>query len=187
MARGFRRLLRISIRHASITKYHEQRPGDVPQLWEANFRAPRWLTRGWTLQQLIAPGEVEFYDVDWNPIGAIIELSDLIEDTTKTASRIIKHSQPRNGLRSHPHNELVARRMSWADYADRRHGILPPRNLWYQHAPSLRGRREGIHSLAGGNLQAVYGHVAICMGSYAPILIRRPVTRIPWTRRQASF
>ncbi|KAI2634107.1 heterokaryon incompatibility protein-domain-containing protein [Hypomontagnella submonticulosa] len=76
------------------TRYHEQRPGDVPQLWEANFRAPRWLTRGWTLQQLIAPGEVEFYDVDWNPIGAIIELSDLIEDTTKTASRIIKHSQP---------------------------------------------------------------------------------------------
>ncbi|CAN9229026.1 unnamed protein product [Alternaria alternata] len=37
-----------------------------PQLddYEA-FSKSRWFTRGWTLQELIAPGIVEFYNVSW--------------------------------------------------------------------------------------------------------------------------
>lgn len=30
--------------------------------WQAQFRRCRWLTRGWTLQELLAPKVVEFYD-----------------------------------------------------------------------------------------------------------------------------
>jgi hypothetical protein len=29
-----------------------------------------WFTRGWTLQELLAPGELLFYDTDWNYLGS---------------------------------------------------------------------------------------------------------------------
>jgi hypothetical protein len=32
--------------------------------WESAFRNSRWFTRGWTLQELIAPKTVEFYSRD---------------------------------------------------------------------------------------------------------------------------
>ncbi|KAH7409589.1 heterokaryon incompatibility protein-domain-containing protein [Cadophora sp. MPI-SDFR-AT-0126] len=32
--------------------------------WKANFRNSRWFTRGWTLQELIAPASVEFFSVE---------------------------------------------------------------------------------------------------------------------------
>ncbi|KAF4829455.1 Vegetative incompatibility protein HET-E-1 [Colletotrichum tropicale] len=34
----------------------------------SQFRNSRWFTRGWTLQELIAPHVVEFYVSDWSPI-----------------------------------------------------------------------------------------------------------------------
>jgi hypothetical protein len=36
-----------------------------PQTWEEDFEAARWWTRGWTLQELIAPLLVDFYDGSW--------------------------------------------------------------------------------------------------------------------------
>ncbi|KAI1326495.1 heterokaryon incompatibility protein-domain-containing protein [Xylariaceae sp. FL0255] len=35
-----------------------------------DFSGSRWFTRGWTLQELIAPSQVEFFDVAWNPFGS---------------------------------------------------------------------------------------------------------------------
>ena len=32
--------------------------------WESAFRKSRWFTRGWTLQELIAPASVEFFSKD---------------------------------------------------------------------------------------------------------------------------
>lgn len=41
---------------------------DVPRTpippWEEAFRRSRWFTRGWTLQELIAPSSVEFFSPD---------------------------------------------------------------------------------------------------------------------------
>ncbi|KAF3045290.1 hypothetical protein E8E11_006709 [Didymella keratinophila] len=47
---------------------------DVPSsdshiLAMSNFVKSRWWTRGWTLQELLAPAMVEFYDSDWKRIG----------------------------------------------------------------------------------------------------------------------
>jgi hypothetical protein len=41
-----------------------------------SFRASRWFTRGWTLQELLAPEEVRFYDKDWQFIGLRSTLAD---------------------------------------------------------------------------------------------------------------
>tara|TARA_R110002060_G_scaffold74697_3_gene84079 strand:+ start:312 stop:1220 length:909 start_codon:yes stop_codon:yes gene_type:complete len=39
------------------------------KLWEAAFRNSRWFTRGWTLQELIAPPLVEFFSLNGNRLG----------------------------------------------------------------------------------------------------------------------
>jgi WD40 repeat protein len=39
------------------------------QPWEAAFRNSRWFTRGWTLQELIAPLLVEFFCLNGNRLG----------------------------------------------------------------------------------------------------------------------
>jgi hypothetical protein len=33
------------------------------------IRDAEWFVRGWTLQELIAPEEVDFYDGGWNLLG----------------------------------------------------------------------------------------------------------------------
>jgi hypothetical protein len=37
--------------------------------WEAAFRASEWFTRGWTLQELLAPSVVEFFSREWRRLG----------------------------------------------------------------------------------------------------------------------
>jgi hypothetical protein len=50
--------------------------------WEASFRASAWFTRGWTLQELIAPVSVEFFSCEGQRIGDKTSLDQLIHDIT---------------------------------------------------------------------------------------------------------
>ena len=57
---------------------------DVPHDYESLdlFKRSRWFTRGWTLQELIAPSMVIFFDSDWEEIGTKSSLQiSLIEVT----------------------------------------------------------------------------------------------------------
>ncbi len=54
-----------------------------PNLLPSSFRNSRWFTRGWTLQELIAPGVVYFYGAGWEQIGSRDTLLDLIVSITK--------------------------------------------------------------------------------------------------------
>jgi hypothetical protein len=51
-------------------------------LWEASFRASAWFTRGWTLQELIAPVSVEFFSCEGRQIGDKMSLNQLIHEIT---------------------------------------------------------------------------------------------------------
>ncbi|MCJ1405768.1 hypothetical protein MMC11_008998 [Xylographa trunciseda] len=51
--------------------------------WEAAFRRSRWFTRGWTLQELLAPGTVEFFSKDGRILGSKISLEQEIHDITQ--------------------------------------------------------------------------------------------------------
>lgn len=76
---------------------------------EKNFAGSRWFTRGWTLQELIAPKEVMFYNKDWIKIGEKSTSSELIRKITGIDTFILEGG---------PLPEVsVGRRMSWA--ADR--------------------------------------------------------------------
>ena len=37
--------------------------------WEASFRKSEWFTRGWTLQELLAPSSVDFFTGEWEKLG----------------------------------------------------------------------------------------------------------------------
>ena len=46
------------------------------------FGSSRWFTRGWTLQELLAPRHIIFYDHGWEEIGSKIDLIEPISHTT---------------------------------------------------------------------------------------------------------
>jgi hypothetical protein len=39
------------------------------QPWELSFRKSKWFTRGWTLQELVAPAIVEFFSEEGEQLG----------------------------------------------------------------------------------------------------------------------
>jgi hypothetical protein len=52
------------------------------QMWEPAFRNSRWFTRGWTLQELIAPRSVKFFSQEGKPLGDKKMLKQLIQEIT---------------------------------------------------------------------------------------------------------
>ncbi|CZR65466.1 uncharacterized protein PAC_15366 [Phialocephala subalpina] len=63
---------------------------DVPSTtdWEekhrqdSNFRRSKWFTRGWTLQELLAPEDLKFFTDDWVTIGTKDSLQPLLSEIT---------------------------------------------------------------------------------------------------------
>jgi NACHT domain/Heterokaryon incompatibility protein (HET) len=52
-------------------------------MWEQAFRQSRWFTRGWTLQELLAPTSVEFFSVDLHRLGDKHSLEQQIHEITR--------------------------------------------------------------------------------------------------------
>lgn len=50
--------------------------------WESAFRSSRWFTRGWTLQELLAPKTVKFFSKDHRYLGDRRALRQLIHEIT---------------------------------------------------------------------------------------------------------
>lgn len=67
----------------------------------------RWFTRGWTLQELVAPLEVVFVDSEWEEIGTRETLAHIIEEITGIDGTILRMERSLNEF-------SVAQRMSWA-------------------------------------------------------------------------
>ena len=80
---------------------------DYPSPSVRDFTHSKWFTRGWTLQELIAPKSVLFFDASWNQIGSRDTLqSDLTARTSIPADFLLKRCDV--GWAS------VSCRMSWA-------------------------------------------------------------------------
>jgi hypothetical protein len=62
--------------------------GDVPgtrddhYAADSAFRHSKWFTRGWTLQELLAPKTVVFLDQNWVDVGTKRSLAGLVSDIT---------------------------------------------------------------------------------------------------------
>jgi hypothetical protein len=77
-------------------------------LWatEKEFKKCRWFTRGWTLQELIAPSSVRFFSHDWIFIGEKVHLSDILSRITGIDIATL--------MGGNVTDVSVAKRMSWA-------------------------------------------------------------------------
>jgi WD40 repeat protein len=58
--------------------------------WELSFRESRWFTRGWTLQELIAPTKVEFFSVKGEKIGDKESLEQQIHQITRISVQALR-------------------------------------------------------------------------------------------------
>ncbi|KAH9908937.1 HET-domain-containing protein [Xylariomycetidae sp. FL2044] len=99
----------------------------------------RWLTRGWTLQELIAPQNVEFYDETWSlKARKSVEYTDIISRATGVDVEVLLDSSRLSQV-------LVARRMSWASHRettrveDQAYCLL---GIFDINMPMLYGERE---------------------------------------------
>lgn len=75
-------------------------------MWTRAFKQSRWFTRGWTLQELIAPSSVEFFSASEERLGDKRSLEMAIHQVTGIAI---------DALRGTPLNSFhVEHRMAWA-------------------------------------------------------------------------
>ena len=70
------------------------------------FTRSRWFTRGWTLQELVAPKHVIFFDRDWKVIGDKISLQKELSARTKITGMFLLQT---NNISK----ASIAQRMSW--------------------------------------------------------------------------
>jgi hypothetical protein len=73
----------------------------------SSFRKSRWFTRGWTLQELIAPVHMVFLSKDWNHLGDKQDLLGLLSDITSINHNVLLDGNRRSDI-------SIARKMSWA-------------------------------------------------------------------------
>ena len=60
------------------------------QTWESAFQKSRWFTRGWTLQELIAPKSVEFFSQDREYLGNKNTLERQIHEITQVPIAVLR-------------------------------------------------------------------------------------------------
>jgi tetratricopeptide (TPR) repeat protein len=81
--------------------------------FESAFRTAKWFTRGWTLQELLAPFSVEFFSADYKRLGDKLSLESLICERT---------GLPVEALRGYNPTEFsVNERVSWVAKRETKH------------------------------------------------------------------
>ena len=79
----------------------------IPEAPNSAFRTARWHTRGWTLQELLAPSVVVFLSQAWKRLGTKQELSSLLSEITHIREAILLQTLNLSVT-------CIAERMSWA-------------------------------------------------------------------------
>ncbi|KAH7396273.1 P-loop containing nucleoside triphosphate hydrolase protein [Pyrenochaeta sp. MPI-SDFR-AT-0127] len=80
---------------------------DARITWSEAFRQSRWFTRGWTLQELLAPANVDFFSQEGTRLGNKISLEQDIHQITKIPVEMLRGRRRLTEF-------SVDERMSWA-------------------------------------------------------------------------
>ncbi|KAF5344910.1 hypothetical protein D9758_011538 [Tetrapyrgos nigripes] len=116
------------------TYLSDVRHDEDPRAGDSTFRKSKWFTRGWTLQELIAPVKVVFYDKDWVEIGSKFGLYDAVTAITRIPAQVL--------FKRDVSSFSIAKRMSWA--------------AWRQ-TTRPEDRAYSLMGLFGVNIPPIYG------------------------------
>lgn len=107
MFRWYRNAVKCYVYMSDVSVQNLQKDDRNQFLWETSFRKSRWFTRGWTLQELLAPDIVEFFSVEQALLGDKKMLAQQIHEITKI---------PLTALHGTALSEFsIAERMRWAE------------------------------------------------------------------------
>ena len=104
MFRWYQNAARCYVYLPDVSKADSGADGD--RAWKEAFRASRWFTRGWTLQELIAPRLIDFFSLEGERLGDKLLLeSEIHEITGITKAALQGHALSNFG---------ISERRSWA-------------------------------------------------------------------------
>ncbi|KAJ1328947.1 HET domain-containing protein [Microdochium nivale] len=89
----------------------EATPGDAVL---AGIKGSDWFSRGWTLQELLAPQRVEFFDKHWVRISTRDDMADEISEATSISQRYLLDTPREISRQDFIAGATIAERMSWA-------------------------------------------------------------------------
>jgi hypothetical protein len=90
MFRWYRKAARCYVYLPDVTASHVGIEEDAsPPAWDTEFRQSKWFTRGWTLQELLAPSVVDFFSRDWHKLGDRVSLNTQIHEVTTIPFRVL--------------------------------------------------------------------------------------------------
>ncbi|MDB5821283.1 MAG: hypothetical protein JWQ11_4923, partial [Rhizobacter sp.] len=107
MFRWYRNATRCYVYLSDVPTKKRERDESSKDTWESVFRSSRWFTRGWTLQELIAPPSVEFFSRTCERLGDRNSLIQQIYDITRISKSAL------NGVPLY--HFTVKERLSWID------------------------------------------------------------------------
>ena len=73
---------------------------------EAKIEGSRWFTSGWTLQELVAPANLEFFSQNWESLGSKSDRHRLLTGVTGIEEYVLRTG--------YFEDVSIAKRMSWA-------------------------------------------------------------------------
>ncbi|KAH3959638.1 hypothetical protein HBH70_229930 [Parastagonospora nodorum] len=77
------------------------------ECWRERLQKSRWFTRGWTLQELLAPKSIMFFSVEGSNLGTRTSLRRDISQVTRIPEHVLEGSPLAN--------VSIEERLSWAD------------------------------------------------------------------------
>ncbi|KAI0689852.1 hypothetical protein C8T65DRAFT_672515 [Cerioporus squamosus] len=155
--------------------------GDVPTVCvlddvDSAFRRSRWFTRGWTLQELIAPDHVVFVSASWEIIGTKADLAPLLAEITWVPVPVFL-------LEEEVRDISVARRMSWASNRvttrpeDEAYCLM---GIFEVNMPTLYG--EGRQAFRRLQEEIMKNTIDTTLFAWGDVLDTFPATIEPWDR-----
>jgi hypothetical protein len=106
MFRWYRDATKCYVYLSDVSRPRSDAANAVSESWESTFRKSEWFTRGWTLQELVAPASVDFFSKEGEFLGNKTSLERHVCERTGI---------PVNALRGSPLSEFsITERMSWA-------------------------------------------------------------------------
>ena len=108
MFRWYQSAARCYVYLSDLSTENAEQNGQVNPTWEPAFRNSRWFTRGWTLQELIAPTLIDFFSSEGERLGNKLTLEPIIHEITGIAASVFRGDALSNFS--------IHQRMSWAEH-----------------------------------------------------------------------